>query len=454
MSASTEILELGDYEFQLRWVALSPAEQSELGERGFARFRKLTAHIEESARRAERAQVKLAAVKPMPTVHVDGAALLDRVRDFLARFVSFPSTVCLDTVTLWVAHAHMILNFHTTPRLALLSPEPESGKTRGLEIIDLLTPNPMLIFSPSPAAIFRKLAQEQSTLLFDESDTIFTTRGKDDQNEDLRALLNAGYRRGAAIPRCVGPHHAVHDFKVFAATALAGIGDLPDTIMGRSIVIRMRRRAATEHIEQFRVRVHEPEGHELRVQLAAWAAAVGPAAGAAWPPLPEGVVDRRAEQWEPLIALADQAGADWPDRARKAAVTFVSDVSLSMGVSASLGVRLLGDLRTVFGDHEEMFTKAILEALTSLEEAPWGDLHGKALNDRGLANRLKRYGIYSRQIRIGERTAKGYRRHDLHDSWARYLPPHHPHGKETRETNVTACQRCNGEGCPWCEVTA
>ncbi len=197
-----------------------------------------------------------------PTI-INGAELLDTVHTFIKRFVAFPSPACIDIVTLWAAHAHMVEHFHTTPRLAMLSPEPESGKTRVLEILDLLTPRPMLVFSPSVAAIFRKLAQEQITLLFDEVDTIFTKRGKDDQNEDLRALLNAGYRRGASIPRCVGPRHDVQEFAVFAAVALAGIGDLPDTIMTRSIVIKMRRRAAHEAVEQYRVRLHEQEGHAL-----------------------------------------------------------------------------------------------------------------------------------------------------------------------------------------------
>lgn len=419
------------------------------------------------------AEGELAARRGMVLAKPDGAALLDTVRAWIGRFVAFPSAACLDAVTLWAAHAHMVEHFHTSPRLAALSPEPESGKTRLLEILDLLTPNSMLIFSPSVAAIFRKLAQNQITLLFDEVDTIFTKRGKEDQNEDLRALINVGYRRGAAIPRCVGPKHEVQDFKVFAATALAGIGDLPDTIMTRSIPIRMRRRTASEQIEQFRVRLHEQEGHDLRDQLALWAAAVGPAAGAAWPELPEGVVDRKAEAWEPLLAVADAAGGDWPARARKAAVTFVSDVSLSMGVSVSLGIRLLMDLRQVFGDRDAMDTKAILEALTALDESPWADLHGSGLNARGLAMRLRQYCITSRQIRIGERTAKGYTRGDLYDTWTRYLTPHtppqketretlahdlsHPIGKETRETSVTepvVCFKCGGEGCPWCEREA
>jgi len=306
-----------------------------------------------------------------------------------------------------------------------------------LEILDLLTPSPMFIFSPSVAAIFRKLAQDQVTLLFDEVDTVFTTRGKDDQNEDLRALLNAGYRRGASIPRCVGPKHDVQDFKVFAAVALAGIGDLPDTITTRSIVIPMKRRSATEHIEQFRVRLHEIEGHELRDRLAVWAEAVGPAVGAAWPALPEGVVDRRAEAWEPLIAVADAAGGAWPDRSRVAAV---ADVAAHRDRAPTLGIRLLTDLRQIFKEREAITTDEILKTLNSMDEAPWGDLKGKPMDSRGLAGRLKKYGVKSKTVRIGESTPKGYTREDLFDVFSRYLPnltPSHPHIAATSATNGT-----------------
>jgi hypothetical protein len=452
-----DLLALDDESFKHRWERLDSEHLAELDpavrEECTRRFHRMTIDIDEMIRRLGGQEIK-----------TDGAEILGNVSRFVSRFVALPHAHALTAVTLWVAHAHMVEHFHTSPRLGAISPEPESGKTRLLEVVDLLTPNSMLIISPSVAAIFRKLSTEQVTLLFDEVDTIFRNRGKEDQNEDLRALLNAGYRRGAAIPRCVGPKHEVQDFNVFAATALAGIGDLPDTVMTRSIIIRMRRRSASEPVEQFRLRLHEAEGHVLRDRLAAWAAAVGPEVGEAWPELPEGVTDRRAEAWEPLIAIADAAGGDWPRRAREAAVSFVSDVSLFIGVSASLGIRLLADLRSVFGERDAMLTTEILEALVGLEEAPWGDLRGKPLDPRGLAMRLKRYGIGPKQVRIGEITAKGYSQADLFEAWSRYLPAT-PIRSETSETSETsgpgcpppndsetsdACLRCGGEGCGWC----
>jgi len=150
--------------------------------------------------------------------------LLDDIRTFVRRFCVLPDDHALTAVALWAAHAHVVAHFHTSPRLVLSSPEAGSGKTRVLEVLHLLTPEPMFSLSASPAAIFRTLSDKQICLLFDEVDSIWSKKGKDDNHEDLRALLNAGYKRGATIPRCVGPKHEVVHFNVFAAVALAGLG--------------------------------------------------------------------------------------------------------------------------------------------------------------------------------------------------------------------------------------
>ena len=88
----------------------------------------------------------------------------------------------------------------------------------------------------------------------------------------------------------------------------------------------------------------------------------------------------------------------------------------------SLGVRLLADLRMIFGDRRAMSTEAILAALNGLEESPWADLRGKPLDARGLGNRLRPYSVRSVNVRIEGRILKGYLREDLHDAWSRYCP--------------------------------
>jgi hypothetical protein len=368
-----------------------------------------------------------------------GAQILDAVERFLARFVAYPSDAARVAAVLWTAHAHLLECFESTPRLAHLSPEPGSGKTRALEALELLVPRPLHAVNATPAALFRKVSDEAGppTILFDEIDTLFGPKAKD--NEDVRGMLNAGHRRGATALRCVvrGKEVSVEEFPAYCAVALAGLGDLPDTLMTRSVVIRMRRRAPGETVEPFRHRLHAAEGHDLRDQLAEWADRIRSDVQDAWPTIPDGIEDRNADVWEPLLAVADAAGGDWPERARVAAVALVAQ---SQEKALTLGVQLLADLRQVFSTttDDHLGTDDLLHALVALDESPWGDLRGKELDPRGLSRRLSQYGVKSRNVRVGDRVVKGYSRHDLHDPWERYLPPClPPQGSATSATPAT-----------------
>jgi Protein of unknown function (DUF3631) len=353
---------------------------------------------------------------------VEPGELFAKVYDFLGRFVCYPSERAHVAHVLWIAHAHCMDAWESTPRIAFLSPEPASGKTRALEISELLVPNPVEAINVTPAYLFRKVGGEEGppTILFDEIDTVFGPKAK--ENEEIRGLLNAGHRRGAVAGRCVvkGKIVETEEIPAYCAVALAGLGWLPDTILSRSVIVRMRRRKPGERIEPFRRRVHTPNGHALRAVLAGWAAGIVNELTNAFPEMPKGVEDRDADVWEPLLAVADSIGGTWPKRARDAAVALVA---ASKDAEPSLGLRLLADLRTIFGDVPEMRTAVILKALHELPEAPWVDLRGKPLNDHSLAARLRQYEVKSRQLVIGNERPKGYLRADLADAWAIYLPP-------------------------------
>jgi Protein of unknown function (DUF3631) len=361
-----------------------------------------------------------------------GEIMLRKVHDLLGRFVAYPSAAARIAHTLWIVHAHLMDEWETTPRIAFLSAEPASGKTRALEITELLVPMPVVAVNMSVSYLFRKIGSGDvpPTILYDEIDTIFGPKAK--EHEEIRALLNAGHRRGAVAGRCVVKGNIVQteELPAYSAVALAGLGWLPDTILSRSIIIRMRRRKADEKIEPFRRRLHAPQGARVRLLVEAWARQ---SHKITWPDLPPEIQDRDADSWEPLIAIADLAGGEWPELARTAAVALVA---VSKDAEPSLGIRLLADLRTVFADHEQMATKVILRALVDIEESPWGDLKGKAIDERGLARRLRQYGIKSRQIRVGDVTLKGYIRAELADAWLRYLSPS-PDKSETSETSET-----------------
>jgi hypothetical protein len=390
---------------------------------------------------------KKAKPKPERVSRGEGAVLLEDVRCFLARFVIYPSEHAQIAHVLWIAHAHLMGAWESTPRLAFLSPEPASGKTRSMEVSELLVPDPVAAVNVTPAYLFRKVGGEDGppTILFDEIDTVFGAKAK--EHEELRALLNSGHRRGAVAGRCVvrGATVATEEISSYSAVALAGLGWLPDTILSRSIIVRMRRRTPEEKIEAFRRRVHAPIGQGLCRRLAGWAAAILDEATEARPEMPAGVDDRDADIWEPLLAVADIAGGDWPEQAREAAKALVA---VAREVEPSLNIRLLDDLRTVFGSREQLSTKQILADLCAIDDAPWNDLKGKPITDNQLARRLKQYGVKSKTLRVGKDVfAKGYERADLHDVWRRYLPPS-PDKPVTGVTPVTEPVSCGFDVTP------
>jgi hypothetical protein len=368
--------------------------------------------------------------------HGGGTALLDRIYSYLGRFVAYPSEAAHVAHVLWLAHTHLMEAWQSTPRIAFLSPEPGSGKTRALEVSEPLVPRPVEAINVTPAYLFRKVGSDagRPTILFDEVDTVFGPKAKD--NEEIRGLLNAGHRRGAVAGRCVvkGKIIETEEIPAYCAVAVAGLGGLPDTILSRAVIINMRRRSPVEVVEPFRRREHMPEGERLRDELVSWAAEVENSVTGAWPEMPPSIADRDADVWEALLAVADAAGGHWPERARVAAVALVA---ASKAGSPSLGIRLLADLRVVFGGHDQLSTEFILSGLNKIEEAPWGELRGKPLDARGLSQRLRKYGIKPTTVRIGAQTPKGYRRTDLHDAWLRYLGPA-ADGCATSATSPTA----------------
>lgn len=365
-----------------------------------------------------------------PDNPVDGAALLDEAAQALGDYVIFPSEAARLAAALWVLHTHALAACESTPRLVFLSAEKQSGKTRAQEVIELLAHNPKHAASLSAAALFRLVAAGPLTLLMDEVDAIFGPQAG--EHEDLRGLLNAGHRRGAEVYRCVGEgsRQKAVPFPAFAPVALAAIGSLPDTIIDRSIVITMRRRLPTEKVEPFRHREATKRLTPIREGLAAWAAAHLTELEEARPEMPPGITDRPADVWEPLLALAEVAGGEWPERARAAAVHLNAE---RQKADPSMGMRLLEHIRTVFAEKQtdRLPTAVLLGALNMEEEWPWGALPrtGKPLDPIGLARRLKPFGVRPGTVRFnpGDKdTLKGYELAWFKDAFDRYLPAPNP----------------------------
>jgi hypothetical protein len=383
-----------------------------------------------------------------------GAAILADVEAFLSRFVSYPSEHTRIAHALWIAHTHLMECWDSTPRIAFLSPEPGSGKTRALEVSELLVPNPVEAINASAAYLFRRISAPDGapTILFDEADTLFGPKAK--EHEEIRGVLNAGHRRGAVAGRCVvrGKTVEIEELPAYCAVAIAGLGDLPDTILTRSVIVRMRRRAPSERVEPFRRRLALPVGYALRDRLAAWARRVAPKVMGVYPVMPESITDRPADVWEALLSVADAAGGTWPTRASDAAVALVTAAQES---SPSLRLRLLSDVRIIFGKANALYSQTIVDGLvagTGLEDdAPWADLRGKPLTKRDLASMLAKYDIKPAKVReSGGNPLQGYTRAALWDAWQRYLAPprKNPEQPEQPEQPANFSGNSGGSGVP------
>ncbi|WP_327225168.1 DUF3631 domain-containing protein [Streptomyces platensis] len=361
---------------------------------------------------------------PEPT---EGSELLDELRAQIARFVIPPTQQALDAVTLWVAATHLQPAWQHAPRLAVVGPAKRCGKSRLLDVLTETVHEPMLTINTTPAAVFRSITEEPPTLLVDEADTIFGTPKMAEKNEEMRGLLNAGHQRNRYVTRVVGNDHTPRKFETFAMAALAGIGDLPDTIMDRSVVVRMRRRAEGETVRPFRSRRDTPALHHLRDRIAAWARPLLDEAADLEPVMP--VEDRAADTWEPLVIVADLAAGPWPRLARAACAQMVAAEAAAEEEHPS-GARILADIRRVFVAQREVDSLSTADLLYQLRqdaESPWAEWGRNGLGARDLSAMLREFGIRSGNVRMADgMQLKGYMRNKFLDAWRRYCPTVHP----------------------------
>jgi len=342
------------------------------------------------------------------------ATALDRSREFIRRFVVITDAQAV-AIALWIAHTYALDAADITPYLAFTSPEKQAGKSLALEVVGTLVNEPWPAIRPSEAVLFRKIEADCPTLLLDEVDTIWSKQARA-EDEGLRALLNAGFRRhGSTVPRCVGPTNRLQDFATFCPKALGGIGDLPDTIADRSIPIRMERKKKTDQVDRWRHRLIAKDAENLRTNMAVAVGALGALLSTQEPPsLPDELSDRAQDAWEPLLQIADTAGGDWPTQARAAAL----ELMRARVEEPQIGTLLLTDIHTSFNGDARLSTATLINTLVDIDESPWSDWGGKPITGRRLAGLLRPYGISPHK----EAGWRGYFKSDFEDAWARYTP--------------------------------
>ena len=346
---------------------------------------------------------------------VDGAALLDDLAQTYRRFVSLPDGGA-EALALWIVFTYALDVFDVAPILALCSPLERCGKTTTEELTAALANRPLTAANITVAALYRTVEQFAPTLIVDEADTFLLT------NLGLRGIINSGHTRATAfVVRTVG--HEPRLFSTWGARMIALIGHLPTTLEDRAIVLPMRRRALGEMVERIRRDTLLRRLDLLRRRAARWVADHLAALQAADPAVPDALHDRQADNWRPLLAIADAAGGGWGDRARVAARTLAG---AGGEADPAVPVQLLADLRDLFATSaaDKLATAAIIHHLIRLEEQSWAEYAaGRPLTPRHLAQLLEGFRIKAKQIRQGAATRKGYLRSDFTDAFRRYLPP-------------------------------
>jgi putative DNA primase/helicase len=361
---------------------------------------------------------------------VKGAELLNEVATTIRNHIVMSDRE-RDICALWAVYTHLVDCFLVAPRLAIRSPTPECGKTTLLDLLEHLVPKPLRTSSVTAAVTFRVIEAHRPTLLIDEAKNIA-------DKTDLLEILNDGHRRGGKTLRNVpiGDGYEPRAFATFSALTIALIGSLPPELHGRSMVIDLKRRRPGEAIEEIRVgRLAHRD--TLARKAARWAADNAMRIAAMDPAMPTGIYNRAADNWKPLLAIADAADGEWPRRARDAASKSQATADVD---DASLVELLLADIRDVFAEEgeapvAEMFAaKAdveissanLIKALIGMEGRPWAELgkSRKPLTTNGLARRLKPLAIAPGQIRFSDDdNRKGYRLTQFEEAFTRYLPP-------------------------------
>lgn len=348
----------------------------------------------------------------------DAGNIIADAEKYIRRYCVLPDAAYL-TLALWCAATHMAETFDCFPYLALLSPAKRCGKTRLLEILETVCAKPWRGTAPTSAALYRMM-KDCPTLLLDEVEGLRNGRSTSETQQAILAVLNAGHRAGATVPRCAGKDQHLEHFPVYGPKAFAAIGSLPDTLSDRSIVLTLQRKKPDQSVERFLFARAKAEAEPIRAGLELVANQYASDVRQAYQACSDlsWLSDRDADLWMPLFALCSVAAPGRVSELRHSA-QMLSGVKQEDDTEDSTSLRLLSDIRAVWRQNAPHIASAdLLERLRAIEDAPWLEYETTA---RKVAKWLRPFGVAPRQVRIENGTVKGYVRAEMEPVWSRYL---------------------------------
>jgi hypothetical protein len=385
--------------------------------RGATRLKELEEIVADADRTAAEKDVSTP-VTPATLAKTTGE-LLDECAAWISRYILLTSDQAV-ILSAWLLHTHASEASESTPYIHITAPEKECGKSRLMETLEAVASAPIRSGGMTAAALVRTIETKNPTLFLDEMDA--QLGGDKEYAEIVRGILNEGFRRGGVFHKCVGKDFTLRTFNVYCPKCFAGIGQLPDTVASRSIVIEMRRKLMGEIVEPFRQKAVKLAAAPIKAALEQWGTTAIPILEEMEPAPIDGIGDRQNDITEPLLCIAQLAGKAYLGKLRSALRMAFHRAGAE---DASNGAALLTDLRLIFDERsaDAVPSKILAESLREIEGRPWAEWsRGKGMTANNLARLLKSFQIFPQTIRIGSETAKGYRRRDLEDAWSRYCP--------------------------------
>ena len=363
------------------------------------------------------------------------AELLNTIAVLIRRYMHM-SNEQVNTLACWLLYSWVHDQWNTSTFLGITSATRRCGKTRLLSIIGALAFRPLSLSTQTTSpALFRTIEMCRPTLILDEIDRHLH------QDPELIGLINGSQEKsGSFALRMVKKNDDFEPgtFRTWCPKVLAGIGNLPSTIRDRSILINLQRRNQSADELQFWGDRDEAETRDIRRKLARWTKDY---AGSIYRKrntleFPPGLHDRARDGWAPLFTIGEFAGGDWGSTAGYV-WRACEKITASTEDDSDIGEMLLKDIRKVYfkeGDPPHMATgrndndlysnqiPRILPTLIAMDDRPWAEYtrDRRPLTSSGLAKRLKYFNIAPRTIRLGTKTAKGYRFADFVPVWESY----------------------------------
>ena len=200
------------------------------------------------------------------------ASNLDYISQTIRDRVIFQSEYEPDAITLWIAGTYLMDHWTRFPKLLIVSPERECGKTTALEAIEGFVFNGKMASSITAAALTRSIQKDAPTVLIDEADLTLQ------DNKQLQAIINAGHTRRSAVrilsDEAAGKKWEPKEMSLWCPQVIAGIGDFEDKI-SRSISIGLRRKGINEEIIYLDDRYFDEQA-EMRSALENWSNTIEP----------------------------------------------------------------------------------------------------------------------------------------------------------------------------------